>query len=204
MVRYKYPKDEEDDMSKREQESSNTTPSQIQRDQIEAVNRSFDQTRDNVKKTINEARKDISNYAEQITSLQETAIETTRDIADNYVESQKEIFNSFNQSIWTPYVEYVANANRTSAFPGIFTSSRAEMYGNTLTNIVDNYVTATRLANKAVFANAELINTSFQQARNNVREFSRISVTAARNIHQTTNDLATIGLSTVQSIGRRQ
>jgi hypothetical protein len=204
MVRYKYPKDEEDDMSKREQESSNTTPSQIQRDQIEAVNRSFDQTRDNVKKTINEARKDISNYAEQITSLQETAIETTRDIADNYVESQKEIFNSFNQSIWTPYVEYVANANRTSAFPGIFTSSRAEMYGNTLTNIVDNYVTATRLANKAVFANAELINTSVQQARNNVREFSRISVTAARNFHQATNDLATIGLSTVQSIGRRQ
>jgi hypothetical protein len=78
------------------------------------------------------------------------------------------------------------------------------MYGNTLTNIVDNYVTATRLANKAVFANAELINTSFQQARNNVREFSRISVTAARNIHKATNDFATIGLSTVQSIGIRQ
>ena len=204
MVRYKYPKDEEDDMSKREQESSNTTPSQIQRDQIEAINKSFDQTRDNVKKTINEARKDISDYAEQITSLQETAIETTRDIADNLVESQKEIFNSFNQSIWTPYVEYVANANRTSAFPVMFPSTRAEMYGNTFTNIVDNYVTSTRLANKAVFANAELINTSFQQARNNVREFSRISVTAARNIHQATNDFATIGLSTVQAIGRRQ
>jgi uncharacterized coiled-coil DUF342 family protein len=65
-------------MSKREQESSSTTSSQIQRDQIEAINRSFDQTPDNVKKTINEARKDISNYAEQITNLQET----TRDIAE--------------------------------------------------------------------------------------------------------------------------
>jgi uncharacterized protein Yka (UPF0111/DUF47 family) len=202
MVRYKYPKNQEDDMSKRDQESSNTTPSpsQIQKDQQEAVNRTFDQTRDNVKKTINEAKKDISDYAEQITSLQETAIETTRDIADNYIESQREIVNSFNQSVWTPYVEHLANANRTSAFP----SSRAEVYGNTLTNIVDNFVTASRLANKSVFANAELINTSFQQARNNMREFSRIGVAAAKNIHQATNEFATIGMSVVQSVERRQ
>jgi hypothetical protein len=205
MVRYKYLKGKEDDMSKREQESSNTIPSQIQRDQQEAINKSFDQTRDNVKKTINEAKKDISDYAEQITSLQDTAIETTRDIADNYIESQKEIFNSFNQSIWTPYLENVSN--RTPAYPGMFSQSSAEVYRNTLTNMVDNFVTAGRLTNKTVFANAELINTSFQQARNNVREFSRIGVTVAKNIHQATNDFATIGMSTVQStlpVGRRQ
>jgi hypothetical protein len=204
MVRYKCPTDNDDYMSKREQESSNTTPTQIQRDQIEGINRLFDQTRDNIKKTINEAKKDISDNAKQITNLQETTIEAIRDIADNSVESQKEIFNSFNQSIWTPYVENVANANRTSTFPGMFLQSRAEVYGNTLTSIVDNFVTATRLANKAVFANLELINTSFQVARNNVREFSRIGVTAARNINQATNEFATIGISTVQSIGRRQ
>ena len=204
MVRYKYGKDEKNVMSKREQESSNTTPSQVQRDQHEAINRSFDQTRENVKKTINEAKKDISDYSEQVTNLQETAIETTRDIADNFIESQKEIYNSFNQSIWIPYVENVVNVNRTAPFPGMYSQSRAEVYGNTLTNMVDNFVTAGRLANKTVFANADLINTSFQQARNNMREFSKIGVTAAKNIHQATNDFATIGLSTVQSTGRRQ
>jgi hypothetical protein len=202
MVRYKYPEDEEDDMSKRDQESSNTTPSQIQRDQQEAINRTFDQTRSNIKKTVNEAQKDVSEYARQVVNLQERAIETTRDITDNYVESQKEIFNSFNQSIWTPYVENVAN--RTSVYPGMFSQSRVEVYGNLLTNIVDNFVTATRVANKTVFANAELINASFQQARNNVREFSKIGVNAAKNIHQATNEFATIGMSAVQSIGRRQ
>jgi hypothetical protein len=98
-------------MSKREQESSSTTSSQIQRDQIEAINRSFDQTPDNVKKTINEARKDISNYAEQITNLQETTMRQQGISQNNCVESQKEMLNSLNQSIWTPYVEYVANAN---------------------------------------------------------------------------------------------
>jgi hypothetical protein len=195
MVRYKYHENIEYDMSKREQDSSNTTPAQLQRDQQEAINRTFDQTRSNIKKTVNEAQKDVSDYAQQMINLQQRAFETTRDIADNCVESQREIVNSFNQSIWTPYVENVSN--RTSAFPGMFSQSRAEMYGNTLTNIVDNFVNATRVANKGVFSNAELVNASLQQARNNMREFSRIGVNTVKNIHEATNEFATIGVSTV-------
>jgi hypothetical protein len=195
-------------MSKKELEpttSGYVSPSQLQKEQQEAINRTLDQTRNNIKRTVNEAQKDISNYAQQAINLQEKAFEITRDIADDYIESQKEIINSFNHSIWTPYIENVAN--RTSGLSGVFSPSRAEVYGNTFTNIVDNFVTATRLANKAIFANAELINTSLQQTRNNVREFSKIGVNAAKNIHQTTNEFATIGLSAVQStvpLGRRQ
>jgi hypothetical protein len=195
-------------MSKKELEpttSGYVSPSQLQKEQQEAINRTFDQTRNNIKRTVNEAQKDISNYAQQVINLQERAFEITRDIADDYIESQKEIINSFNHSIWTPYIENVVN--RTSGLSGVFSPSRAEVYGNTFTNIVDNFVTATRLANKTIFANTELINTSLQQTRNNVREFSKIGVNAAKNIHQTTNEFATIGLSAVQSsvpLGRRQ
>jgi vacuolar-type H+-ATPase subunit H len=195
MVRYKYHENIEYDMSRREQDSSNTTPAQLQRDQQEAINRTFDQTRSNIKKIVNEAQKDVSDYTQQMINLQQRAFETTRDIADNCVESQREIVNSFNQSIWTPYVENISN--RTSAFPGMFSQSRAEMYGNTLTNIVDNFVNATRVANKGVFSNAELVNASLQQARNNMREFSRIGVNTVKNIHEATNEFATIGVSTV-------
>ena len=195
-------------MSKKELDpttSGYVSPSQLQKEQQEAINRTFDQTRNNIKRTVNEAQKDISNYAQQVINLQERAFEITRDIADDYIESQKEIINSFNHSIWTPYIENVVN--RTSGLSGVFSPSRAEVYGNTFTNIVDNFVTATRLANKTIFANAELINTSLQQTRNNVREFSKIGVNAVKNIHQTTNEFATIGLSAVQSsvpLGRRQ
>lgn len=195
-------------MSKKELEpttSGYVSLSQLQKEQQEAINRTFDQTRNNIKRTVNEAQKDISNYAQQVINLQERAFEITRDIADDYIESQKEIINSFNHSIWTPYIENVVN--RTSGLSGVFSPSKAEVYGNTFTNIVDNFVTATRLANKTIFANAELINTSLQQTRNNVREFSKIGVNAAKNIHQTTNEFATIGLSAVQSsvpLGRRQ
>jgi hypothetical protein len=192
-------------MSQKEQEPSNLSPSQILGDQQEAVNRTFDQTRNSVKKTVNEAHKDISDYTQQVVNLQERVFEVTSDIANNYIELQQEIINSFNQSIWTPYVENVVN--RTPVFPAVFPPTRVDVYGNTFTNIVDDFVTATRLANKAVFANAELINTSLQQTRNTIREYSKIGVNAAKNIHLTANEFATIWMSAVQStvpVGRRQ
>lgn len=186
-------------MSKKEQDSTttNVSLSQQQKEQLEAVNKALDQTRDNVKKTVNEAKKDISGYAEQITNMQERTIEATRDLAEIYIESQREIINSFNQSLWNPYIENVVN--RTTAFPGAFSSPRAELYGNTISNIVDNLVTTTRLVNKTVFANAGLFNTSLQQATNNVRELSKIGVNAAKNFHQTANEIATIGCTAVES-----
>ena len=57
MVRYKYPKNQEDIISKREEESATADPISDTKDQQEAINRTFDQTRENVKKTINEAKK---------------------------------------------------------------------------------------------------------------------------------------------------
>jgi hypothetical protein len=198
-------------MSKREQDSTSTTsvsPLQLQREQQVLINKALDETRDNIKKAVNEAKKDISTYAEQFTTLQERAIETARDIAEEYIESQREIINSFNQSLWTPYVENVANRTTTVPFPGVFSLPRAEVYTNTFSNVVDNFVTATRLANRTVFANTELISTSLQQARNNVREYSRIGVNTAKNIHEAANEVAKIGFSAVEpttvSTQRRQ
>jgi hypothetical protein len=195
-------------MSKREQDSTNTpsvSPSQIQREQQVLVNKALDETRDNIKKAVNEAKKDISTSAEQFTTLQERAIETARDITEEYIESQREIINSFNQSVWTPYVENVVN--RITAFPGVFSLPRTEVYTNTVSNVVDNFVTATRLANRTVFANTELVNMSLQQARNNAREYSRIGVNAAKNYHEAANEVAKIGFSAVEptvSTPRRQ
>ena len=189
-------------MSKREQDSS-ASLSQLREQQV-LINKGLDEARDNIKKAANEVKKDVSTYAEQFTTVQERAIESARDIAEEYIESQREIINSFYQSVWTPYVENVAN--RTTPFPGVFFPPRTEVYTNITrtvlvytSNVVDNFVTTTRLANKTAFANAELIGTSLQQARNNVREYSRIGVNTAKNFHEATNEAAKIGFSAVES-----
>ena len=158
-------------MSKREQDS---------------INKALDEARDNIKKTATEAKKDISAYAEQFTTVQERAIDSARDIAEGYIELQREIINSFNQFVWTnPYMENVENRTPT-AIPEVFSLPRTEVYTNTIRmvqvytrTVVDNYVTTTRLANKAAFTHAELINTSLQQVGNHAREYSRIGINAA-------------------------
>jgi hypothetical protein len=203
-------------MSKREQDSTNTTsvsPSQLQREQQVLINKALDEARDNIKKAANEVKKDISTYSEQFATVQDRTIESARDIAEEYIESQREIINSFYQSVWTPYVENVAN--RTIPFPGVFSPPRTEVYTNITrtvfvytSNVVDNFVTTTRLANKTAFANAELVGTSLQQARNSVREYSRIGVNTAKNFHEAANEAAKIGFSAIEpttaSAQRRQ
>jgi vacuolar-type H+-ATPase subunit H len=194
-------------MSKREQDSS-ASLSQLREQQV-LINKALDEARDNIKKAANEVKKDISTYSEQFATVQDRTIES----AEEYIESQREIINSFYQSVWTPYVENVAN--RTIPFPGVFSPPRTEVYTNITrtvfvytSNVVDNFVTTTRLANKTAFANAELVGTSLQQARNSVREYSRIGVNTAKNFHEAANEAAKIGFSAIEpttaSAQRRQ
>jgi hypothetical protein len=179
-----------------------TSPSQLQREQQEAVNKALDETKDNIRKTISEARKELPDYAQRVTNLQEQTIDTVKEIADNYIESQREIINSF-QSAWTPYIENVVN--RTTNFKGIFSPARAaEIYANTLSNCVDNFVIVTRLANNAIFANAELFNTLLQQARDSAKQFSRIGVNAFTTFQQVSSDTAALGYSAAQSVIQRK
>jgi hypothetical protein len=48
----------------------------------------------------------IPRYTQAVNDYQEQAIQTSREIADNYVQSQKQIINSF-ESVLTPYVKNV-------------------------------------------------------------------------------------------------
>src|SRR5919108_4314158 len=114
-------------MSKREQDSS-ASPSQLREQQVLIINKALDETRDNIKKAVNEAKKDISTYAEQFTTLQGRAIETARDTTEEYIESQREIINSFNQSVWAPYVDNIVNRTITTPFLGVFSIPRTEVY----------------------------------------------------------------------------
>ena len=188
-------------MSKKEQDSASSA-SHLQREQHEAVNKALDETRDNIRKTISEARKELPDYAQRVTNLQERAIETVKEIADNYIESQREIINSF-QSTWSPYIENVVN--KTTNFTGIFSPARAsEIYANTLSNFVDNFVVATRLANNTIFANAELFNTSLQQAIDSAKQFSRIGVNTFTTFQQASSDTASMSFSAAQSGTQRK
>jgi hypothetical protein len=157
---------------------------QQDREQQQSINRALDQTKDNIQKSTDEARREIPRYTQAVNDYQEQTIQSAREIADNYLESQKEIINSL-QSAWMPHIE---KANK------IFTSNwmspryMTGIYANMVSIFADNMISVTRLVNNMMFANMDAYKTSMLQAKDNARELSRIGVNNARTFEQTSRD----------------
>ena len=151
----------------------------------------MDDTRDNIRKTTDEARSQIPRYTQVVSDCQEQTIQAAREIADNYVEAQKQIINSF-QSALTPYVENV-NATTTTNWTTLFSPRRmSEVYANIVSSFANNVITATRVTNNMIFANMEAFKTSLQQVKESAKDFSRIGVNTAKTFEQTSHENARV------------
>jgi hypothetical protein len=159
-----------------------------QKEHQQAINKALDETKDNIRKTTDEARKDIPRYTQIVNEYQEETIQAARQMADNYLECQREIINSL-QSALVPQIDA---ANR--AVTSNWTSPRhvTDNYARLVSAFADNTIAVTKLVNNAVFANLEAFKTSVQTARDNVKEFSRIGVNSARTLEQTSRDTARV------------
>ena len=154
---------------------------QQQREHQQAVSRALDETKDNIRKSTDEARSQIPRYTQAVSDYQEQTIQAAREIADTFLESQKEIINSL-QSAWRPYMENTSTINWMSP------RSMAELYANIVSSFANNVITLTRLTNNMIFGNMEAFKTSIQQAKDNTKELSRIGVNTAKTFEQTSRD----------------
>lgn len=186
---------------KEDENTSVPSPSQIQREQQQAVNKALDETKDEIKVATREAARDIPQYTQRLGDIQEQTIQTTREIADNYIESQKDIISIY-QSVWTPFIE---NANsRFWNYWSISPKGIAETYGTVISSFADNVISATRLTNNAVSANMELFSTALQQTKDNSKEFSKLGINAAKVFNEASNEIATTGFSAVDTSRQRR
>src|SRR5215211_7438824 len=146
---------------------------QFQQEQQQAVSKVIDETRDNIKKTTNEARKEIPRYTQIVNDYQENTIQAIREITDNYVESQKDILvNSFR--LWSNWT--------------VSPRQMAENYGKIVSSFADNAVATTRVINNTIFANLDSLNTSVQHTKENVKELSKIGANTVKAFQQVTSD----------------
>jgi len=150
----------------------------------ERVNIALDETQSTVKKTTDEAVKEIPRFTKAINEYQQETIQATKDIADSFLESQKEVIHSM-QSLWIPYVENVQNS-----YLSYWGSPQrvTENYARAVSNITDSTIVATRLANNAVFATMDAWKNSMQHARDNTKEFSRLNANVANTFENAARD----------------
>ena len=175
---------------KRKEETTTTSSTQLQREQQQAVYKTLDETRDEIKKISKRSKeKKFHELQKQSVNINSRRLKSAREIADNYIESQKEIINSV-QSSWSPLLE---NFNRTN-WNTVFSPGRvSEIYANIVSSYAENLVTATKLANNVMFANMETFRTSIQQVKDSVRDLSKVGVNAARAFEHTSAETVRLG-----------
>ena len=152
----------------------------------QAINKAFDETKNNIKRATDEARKDIPQYTQIVNEYQEETIQAAREMADNYLESQREIINSL-QSALVPEIE---TANRPDKSNWTSPRNVNEHYARLVSAFADNTIAVTKLVNNTMFANLDAFKRSVQNARDNVKEFSRIGVNSSKTFEEVSRETA--------------
>jgi hypothetical protein len=149
------------------------------------LHRSLDETKENVKKSIDEARTQIPQFTHVVTNYQEQVLQSTGKMVEDYVDAQKSVMNAvFNSA--NPYYE---NANRV--FNYWFTPKvTAEIYARSVSNIAENVSASARIGNDILFGNIEALGDDFERAQRHTKEFTRINANVAKAIENTAREVS--------------
>ena len=175
---------------RKDEEVNSTIPSlssEKQQQEIrEAIVDAFDEAKGNTERALKEAKREVPRYREAINNHQEKTLEAAKEIADNYIDSQKEIFNLYQQSAWMSRLR----GNEYGTFWLNWTTSVSKRMTETYANIVSGYLgsilAATRLTNNMISVNMEACKAFLQQAN----EFSKISANNVKSIGRTVGEYA--------------
>jgi hypothetical protein len=149
------------------------------------LHRSLDETKENVKKSIDEARTQIPRFTHVVTNYQEQVLQSTGKMVEDYVDAQTSVMNAvFNSA--NPYYE---NANRVFSY--WFTPKiTAEIYARSVSNIAENVSASVRIGNDILFGNIEALGDDFERAQRHTKEFTRINANTAKAIENTAREVS--------------
>src|SRR5919202_2223875 len=134
------------------------------------INRTFDEAKENTRRAVQEAERELPRYMQIVTTNQEQSVGAVRDTIENYLDSKREITN-FIQTFWKSYIDNVL---------WMPTRRTIENYASAVSNTTDATVAAIRIYNNIIYANTEAIRLSLQYNRDNSREMSRVFVSTAK------------------------
>jgi len=170
-------------------------------EQQEATIRSIDKTRDNVRKAIEETKRETPRLAQTITDFQNETADATKEITDTFLETQKNVVISI-QSAWADVAE------RTGYWAGwmqpwnyywwlpagamVSPTTMADLYAGMLTYMTMNFASATRIATSMMFAGLETARASTRYAKDSSKEISRMISINVQEINRMTRESSVV------------
>jgi hypothetical protein len=153
----------------------------------ESLKQTFDESKKSIDESIREARNQIPRYTETVNQVQEQTLQATKDIAENYLDYQKQTIDSF-QSISTPYIHNVNNQflNNQDYFRRM-----PEMYTKLVNNYAENTIAMSRIFNDMAFSNMELFKNVVDNTKKQSKQLAEIgkrNVSTYERIERDSND----------------
>ncbi len=153
----------------------------------ESLKQTFDESKKSIDESIKEARNQIPRYTETVNQVQEQTLQATKDIAENYLEYQKQTINSF-QSISTPYIH---NVNNQLLDNQEYFRRMPEMYTRLVNNYAENTIAMCRIFNDMAFSNIELFKNVVDNTKKQSKQLAEIgkrNVSTYERIERDSND----------------
>jgi hypothetical protein len=160
----------------------------------ESINRSLDETKHNINRSIDESKNQIPRYNTIVNSYQEQSLQAAKEISEEYIESQKAIINSI-QSAWKPYSESYNGMVNSFSSP----DSIVKAYSRIVSNVADNAVSALRVTNNMIFSNLDSWKSVLEQAKDNSKQISNLSVNTAKTFEQNSREINAAAKDTISN-----
>ena len=151
------------------QTSNNSQQSFSNNYDLEQTTQSVKKALEDSKRIMEKSREETSNqiprFAQAITDTHEQAAQAAKEIAENYIEYQKRVFNSF-RPVYTPFFENLHNQswNNQEFFRII-----PEMYSRMISIYTENLIAFARILNDIAFSNIGY----YRSAVNDIKEHSK-------------------------------
>jgi len=159
-------------------ERTNNTLNQQQ----DAINKTLDNTLYNVKRTTDEATREIPRYTQRIAEYQEQTVQTVKNIASDFIEAQKQVVNSFQSQ------QVDRNSGNNNGAWDWFNPQRiAENHAVMVNNFTSYLLNTSNLINNALASNMRVYNTALEQTRDNLKAFAKTNTNYIKSVEQSVN-----------------
>jgi hypothetical protein len=146
-------------------ERTNTDYNNTLNQQQDIINKTLDNALHNIKRSTDEATREIPRYAQRISEYQEQTIQTIKDIASDFIEAEKEVINSFQSQV----NRNSSGVNSSYRLWDLYNPQRiVENHAVMVNNFTSYLLNTSNLINNALASNMGVYNTSLEQTRDNL------------------------------------
>ena len=146
--------------------------------QQDAINKTLDNVLTNVKRTTDEATREIPRYTQRIAEYQEQTIQTVKDIASDCIEAQRQVIGSFQSQ-----VDRNSSSNNNGVWDLYNPQRIAENYAVMVNNFTSYLLNTSNLINNALASNMRVYNTALEQTRDNLKACAKTNTNFIQSVN---------------------